>query len=308
MPHHLRVSACVHAGLHRPPPTPTDPTDRPTDPTQTDLTLRSRAAGQHFPSTPSSDNVDALGATWSAGGLFGRGASQGGWYTNAQVPFGRTLLVTARTISGLDEGADEGADEVAAWIKVSGSAGLGVVLGPHGVELPPDARLEVQTLEAATHQPLSMVPLASVPAGRGAAVLSVSMGVTSAAGTGYIEGCFHTYTTADSTFPGLTVGTGFEDYFASAFWFGAASGDGTPHEYAQALAGMVHFDRGAVNESIGAYRNHDRDLLIFTDGGSLQWRVGDVAGKCDDEVTADPINNPQPATVTSYAFVYTWAN
>lgn len=71
---------------------------------------------------------------------------------------------------------------------------------------------------------------------------------------------------------------------------------------------MVHFDRGAVNESISAYRNHDRDLLIFTDGGSLQWRVGDVEGKCNDEGTADPINNPQPATVTSYAFVYTWAN
>ena len=152
-------------------------------------------------------------------------------------------------------------------------------------------------------------------------VLNYSLpdGVTSAASTGYIEGCFHAYTTADSAFPGLIVGTGFEDYSRRRSGLGRRVETGPrtsthrsvdtirirsyrrpelaivqPHpptqpepqpqrtrnrlNHAQPLAGMVHFDRGAVNESISAYRNHDRDLLIFTDGGSLQWRVGDVRG------------------------------
>ena len=72
---------------------------------------------------------------YSAGGLFGRGASQGGYFNNAQIPFGASLVVTARTV---------GVDNVGAWIKVSGTAGLPVVLGPHGVELPTTARLELQ--------------------------------------------------------------------------------------------------------------------------------------------------------------------
>jgi len=38
----------------------------------------------------------------------------------------------------------------------------------------------------------------------------------------YIEGCFHAFGTAATAWPGQVVGTGFEDYFESAFWFGAA--------------------------------------------------------------------------------------
>ena len=71
---------------------------------------------------------------------------------------------------------------------------------------------------------------------------------------------------------------------------------------------MVHFDRDTESESISAYRNHDQDLLLFNDGGSLRWRVGDVEAKCTDQGTDAPINDPQPTTVSAYVYVYTWDN
>lgn len=163
-------------------------------------------------------------------------------------------------------------------------------------------------MENQTFDALDFVTLASVGEGRSAAVLSTSMGTSSAQGTGYIEGCFHSFPTAATPFPGQVVGTGFEDYFDSAFWFGAASGDGTPHEYAFEVSGLVHFDRDNETENLSAYRNHHKDLLFFSDGGSLVWRVGDVAAKCTDESQDNPINSPQATTLTSYVWLYSWEN
>jgi len=39
-------------------------------------------------------------------------------------------------------------------------------------------------------------------------------------------------------------------------------------------------------------------------GGSLQWRNGDVSGKCGNQGTASPINNPQLTTVNQRVHVY----
>jgi hypothetical protein len=64
------------------------------------------------------------------------------------------------------------------------------------------------------------------------------------------------------------------DYFDSAYYFGADSGDnGIPFQ--TAFNGLTQFDRAKDGyERISAYRFHNNDPLVMVDGGRLQWRVG----------------------------------
>ena len=65
------------------------------------------------------------------------------------------------------------------------------------------------------------------------------------------------------------------------------------------------------------YRFHETDPIAFSGGVRFMWRIGDVVNaqtfpdspKCfiDEMGPGDrPAGNPQPSTVTSYAWVYTW--
>lgn len=97
--------------------------------------------------------------------------------------------------------------------------------------------------------------------------------------------------------------TGVEDYFDSAYWFCALGGMG-PCLFAHPNSGLLHFSRTAFDgtdvinggrptsktpkndsiwsttERISAYRFFDQEVVGFSDGGALHWRVGDVGGKC----------------------------
>ena len=64
-------------------------------------------------------------------------------------------------------------------------------------------------------------------------------------------------------------------YFDSAFYFGADTVRGGGITFANALAGVTHFERTAQCEYISAYRFHTNDPLVFDDGGGLVWRVGE---------------------------------
>lgn len=94
-----------------------------------------------------------------------------------------------------------------------------------------------------------------------------------------------------------------QDYFDSAYWFCALGGMG-PCLFAHPNSGLLHFSRTAFNgtdvinggrptaktpknasiwstiERLSAYRFFDSEVVGFSDGGALHWRVGDVGGKC----------------------------
>jgi hypothetical protein len=132
----------------------------------------------------------------------------------------------------------------------------------------------------AVRQPLEYVPIAELPKGQKGMVFFVSWAVESkpvggpSAGGGYIEGCWQFYRAADEKFPGLVVGTGVEDYFDSAYYFGADSGDGGI-PFQTPFNGLTQFERTTDGyERISAYRFHNTDPLVMSDGGKLQWRVG----------------------------------
>ena len=54
-------------------------------------------------------------------------------------------------------------------------------------------------------------------------------------------------------------------YFDSAFYFGADTVRGGGITFANALAGVTHFERTAQCEYISAYRFHTNDPLVFDD-------------------------------------------
>lgn len=126
-----------------------------------------------------------------------------------------------------------------------------------------------------------------------------------------------------------------EDYFDSAYWFCALSGQG-PCLFAHSTSGLLHFSRTAFNgsdwikqprpganrstwvpgaaatvERLSAYRFFDQEVVGFSDGGKLLWRNGDVGTKpfgCPPGTQGcKPTSEPVSSTaVRSYAWVYTW--
>lgn len=121
------------------------------------------------------------------------------------------------------------------------------------------------------------------------------------------SGCFHFYSSATQAFPGLIVGTGVEDYFDSAYWFSWAFG-GQARFFQHAGAGLMAFNQSNNVEVLSAYRFFDDEVLGFVDGGALQWRVGDVAGKCTDGSSTHPIGKPAAVNLASHVWAYVWPN
>jgi hypothetical protein len=173
----------------------------------------SKMCGQFFPELM---NQTAL---YSAGPVCGRNANAGGWFNTFPVPFARSVIITARP--GSTWSSKYGC--LHSYINVRGTEGLPIVLPLSGIPLPPTARLQLQRTDWTMRQPLEYVNITSNKAGEqglifmiGFAVQAKPVGGTSVGG-GYVEGCWQFYSSASQPFPGLVVGTGFEDYFDSAF-------------------------------------------------------------------------------------------
>ncbi len=179
---------------------------------------------------------------------------------------------------------------------------------------------------------LEFVQLAALPRGQSGEVFLTAWAVEAqpvggpAAGGGYIEGCWNFFPAAAEAYPGLVVGTGVEDYFDSGYYFGADSGDALGILFANALSGLTLFQRDAPSgaERLSAYRFHNTDPLVFTDGGQLTWQVGAQAHpgatKCGNALPPAAAMHPgatgapwrplnasralSPVNVSTYAWVY----
>jgi len=270
----------------------------------------SLACGQGFPAAISADPISP-GGLYSAGAKMGKSGAVGGWWLKAKVPFQASLAVTIRQI------ADTGSCTYA-YILLRGHevapGDAGVVLSS-GLALPRAARLSLQKIENAVFPALSLVSVANVSKGLAAVLwLSTVSLSTRPAGNNYIEGCWHLLRAANESFPGLVVGTGFEDFYSSSYWFGAASGFPGGLLFATPESGLLHFSRGpaaggpAGFEQLSAYRFLDEEVFGMVDGGRLLWRVGDEAAKCESNGTEAIIGTPSAVSVTAYTWLYSWPN
>jgi len=268
------------------------------------------ASGQGFARFIGDDPLAQQASLYEAAGKMGKAGPVGGWYNKFKVPFGVSLRATIRLI-------DASKPCQYAYIQIRGHevyAGEPGVVLPGGAVLPREARLKVQAIDNATFAPLEQVALANVSKGMDAVLFLVTMATsTYPPMNNYIEGCFHLLRSADEQFPGLVVGTGFEDFFNSAYWFGAASGFADGVLFTQADSGLVHFSVGAPKgvdgvEMLSAYRFLDGEVMGVEDGGRLVWRVGDTSGKCFETTTDSPIGTPSAVAVKSNVWLYAWPN
>ena len=236
---------------------------------------------------------------FGAGAICGKTAPVGGWFNTIPVPFYKSALVTVRADPQDGDGCFGG------YLNVRGTVNLPAVMPGSGLPLPADSdggfaklrpRLWLQRNEMAVRQPLEYVTVAQLPAGTRGVVLGTSWAVESrpvggsGAGGGYIEGCWTFYRAHNESFPGLVVGTGVEDYFDSAYYFGADSGNGLL-TFQTPLNGLTVGERTDDGiERLSAYRFHASDPLAMADGGRLVWRVG-----AQGEPGTTKCGNPIPA-------------
>ena len=111
----------------------------------------------------------------------------------------------------------------------------------------------------ATLAPLELVTIAAVPAGVGVALASVKLDATSS-DMAYLEACLRAY--VDGAPTPLFLSSGAEDYFLSAYYFN----EGGFHSPA---SGLTYYDGVGT---LSAYKVHERDAVVFTDGLELVWR------------------------------------
>lgn len=186
------------------------------------------------------------------------------------------------------------------WVIVRGTENLPTSF--QGFQLPPTARLVLQKLENKVINPLDFVNVADVATGRGM-LLSHTLSVSSG-NLNFLEGCYHAYPDYSQAFPGLTISTGTEDYFDSAFYFNAG-------EFHLENAGYTHFRQvNSTSVEWSAYRMHDLDPIFFKNGFRFEWRNGDVVDdrgfKCLLNQGGHVVGSPTQSTITSYAWVYLW--
>jgi hypothetical protein len=119
----------------------------------------------------------------------------------------------------------------------------------------------------------------------------------------FLEGCYHAYTSFTQSFPGLTLSTGTEDDFNSAFTFnsGLFHNDNT---------GLTHLTTNPLTQ-LSAYRNHHNDPVLFSDGLRMEWRNGDVSDgeghKCTLESGGKVVGSPADSVVNAYTWAYVWS-
>jgi hypothetical protein len=259
------------------------------------------ATGVGFPQYASSIGNRSV---FQAGDKMGKNAAVGGWYNYFRVPFQSSITIQ---VVAPDSSSCETVYIIVRGYEANRSATPGLVLSPF-LTVPWTARMRLQAVQG-TFPPLAFVPLVALPAGQaGVLFLSTLALNTTPAANNYIEGCWHLYPEANSSFPGIVLGTGFEDFYDSAYWFSAATSVGASVPFLHPSAGLTHFSRANNVEEVGAYRFFDQEVVGFRNGGSLQWRVGDQVSKCTTNTTDHPIGVPAAVSLTSYAWLYTWPN
>ena len=108
--------------------------------------------------------------------------------------------------------------------------------------------------------------------------------------------------------PGVTISTGTEDYYDSAWYFSAG-------QFALPVSGFTHLNTTAHGEygeiTWSAYRFHEMDPIVWNgNGGRFVWRNGDMTDKHGHKCTlmqGGAMNgHPTASLVESYAWMYTW--
>ncbi|MFM7182447.1 MAG: DUF2961 domain-containing protein [Verrucomicrobiales bacterium] len=214
----------------------------------------------------------------------GKIGKQNGFFNNYQIPFGKSIRVTAQRAPDL-----KGSTPI--WWIIRGVENGRTRLG--GITLPETARLKLHRLEEHVAKPLEEFNLCDIK-GSGA-VFQVAIAAKGLEGTelSYLEACMRAY--LGGAKEPLMLSSGLEDYFLGTYYFDTG-------KYHNDTAGLTHLD--AKNLSFSAYRIHDQDPLFFNGGLRLTCRNGETEhGTAEGPVA---YKNPPPTRYTTYTWVYEW--
>ena len=213
----------------------------------------------------------------------GKTGHPSGLYNTFKIPFGKSIRVTAQRAKDSPDGAPF-------WWIIRGTENLPVTLA--GVRLPETARLRLYKLENHVARPLEQFSLCDVP-GSGALYL-VTMAGEGLRKSGdwkdisYLEAIVRAYLNGEKT--PILLSSGLEDYFLGTYYFNRG-------RYANALAGLTHFDK--KQNTFSAYRFHDDDPVFFQRGLRLTCR-------CGEELNGKRLHDPPDTRFTTYTWVYQW--
>ncbi|KAH3765899.1 DUF2961 domain-containing protein [Pelomyxa schiedti] len=229
------------------------------------------------------DNQAPWGTQW-----VGKGAADGSWFNNIMIPFQRSIVVTVQhTVS----------DQGGFYVIVRGQTNLPIHFG--SLTLPSTTKLTLVKWEG-TLSSMEYVDFVNIKSGAGMVffhTLQVDSG-----NLNFLEGCYHMFTN-DEDWPGTVLSTGTEDYYDSGWYFNAG-------EFHLPVAGYTHYAESGGRIYFSAYRFHEMDPLMFSNGMRFVWRNGDTydaAGvKCMMEEGGIWAGSPTSSNVVSYSWVYTW--
>ncbi len=143
---------------------------------------------------------------FSADGLFGKNAGTGGVFSTVRIPFGASVRVT------LEQAPSCPTHQGTYWIIVRGVEALPLRVAE--LELPPQARLQVQRVDAQMLLPLEYATLASAPAGMDG-LLYATFFQAASKDPNYLEGCFRLLGPGADNSTEIFLSSGTEDYFLS---------------------------------------------------------------------------------------------
>lgn len=234
------------------------------------------------------DSSAPRGTKWIGIGAGNPGNGEA-YYVNILIPFGSSIVVTVQHLTGNFDGF---------YMIVRGM--LNKPLSIEGVVLPVTARLQLQVFQGEL-QPLEYLAVTNVPTGNGYHFLTFLS--AQSGNLNFLEGCFHTYSPYNQSYPGTLMSTGTEDYFDSGWYFNAG-------QFYFPVSGFTHLDQ-TNGVTWSAYRFHEMDPLMFSGGFKLVWRNGDAIDpatglKCFTETGGIIAGSPTASNVTSYSWVYTW--
>jgi len=227
----------------------------------------------------------------------GKNSKFGGWHINLLIPFSKSIRVTIQLPPEYPT--------TEAYAMVRGVENMPLVVG--SIQLPMSARLKTFLKTSISLPTLGFHEIADLTSG--SVYLFGTMIDLASADKGSLnslEGCWHAYFpgTQYTSFPGLLLGTGAEDYPESAYYFNAGP-------YRGPTSGLTVY---APNQNgisrISFYKLHHRDPIVFKDGFRFEWRNGDVTdpktGEKCTQMTGTTIGSPGISNVTTLVYIYTY--
>eukprot|EP00037_Helgoeca_nana_P012113 m.109374 g.109374 ORF g.109374 m.109374 type:complete len:401 (+) comp21260_c0_seq2:1-1203(+) len=189
------------------------------------------------------------------------GSAGEGVFNTRRIPFGTRIRVVATFAVPAGVGIQSFFVIIRGLEWLEPATFPGIVVG--GLQLPPTARLKLYTTANVTIKALDYLTLANVSTGTGGMLHEVYMHANSTLFL-FMEGCFRAF--MDDADAPIFLSSGTEDYFNSANYFNAGT-------FRLPNSGLTYKDE--TSYTIAAYRNHERDPIVFQNGLRFVWRNSD---------------------------------